>query len=201
MAGVLNWITVILGTIPALMMGCVGGTGKIIPGHPMNKAMSYGFANVFGPFLGCPGTPLRLIIGLGEMFAGIGLLVGLWGDAFDAFGKDLSDLAKALIIVAGVVFFIVAAVAAMMHKYIDGSPGMPAGMAVISLIFTLLRVFFLGPDKIPNQIIATVLSVLVMIGVLIAMAINRTAGLHEDQVEEENKKLHAIMDGKEVEGA
>eukprot|EP00413_Alexandrium_margalefii_P012724 CAMPEP_0204532496 /NCGR_PEP_ID=MMETSP0661-20131031/11759_1 /ASSEMBLY_ACC=CAM_ASM_000606 /TAXON_ID=109239 /ORGANISM="Alexandrium margalefi, Strain AMGDE01CS-322" /LENGTH=193 /DNA_ID=CAMNT_0051538745 /DNA_START=77 /DNA_END=658 /DNA_ORIENTATION=+ len=193
MAGILTWVTVALGSIAGIVALCLGGCSKLFPFHPKNKAMSYGFDKVWGPFIGCPGMPLRLIIGLGELLAGLGLLVGLWGDALGYYDKALSDTSKALVISAGVALFICWSVAAMVHKYVDGSPGMPAGLSVLTLIMTLLRMFFIGPDYRANQIVATVLSCLIMIGVIIALLINRAKGLNETIVEEENKKLHEMM--------
>mmetsp|Transcript_30792 Transcript_30792/g.83395 ORF Transcript_30792/g.83395 Transcript_30792/m.83395 type:complete len:197 (-) Transcript_30792:92-682(-) len=196
MADFVTILTVILGTPLGLIMLLMAGAGKLFPFHPMNKALAFGFANVYGPFLGCPGMPLRIVIGLGEFLGGLGLLVGLLGDCFGLYSKDLSDTCKALIIVAGIALFIATSVAAMVHMYVDGSPKMPAGLSVLFLIFTLLRVFFVGPDRSANQILATVLSCLVMLGAVVTIVINKTAGTNEKNVEEENNQLQEMMGGK-----
>mmetsp|Transcript_30791 Transcript_30791/g.83393 ORF Transcript_30791/g.83393 Transcript_30791/m.83393 type:complete len:197 (-) Transcript_30791:92-682(-) len=196
MADFVTILTVILGTPLGLIMLLMAGAGKLFPFHPMNKALAFGFANVYGPFLGCPGMPLRIVIGLGEFLGGLGLLVGLLGDCFGLYSKDLSDTCKALIIVAGIALFIVTSVAAMVHKYVDGSPKAPAGFSVLALVFTLLRVFFVGPDHSANQITATVGSVLVMLGVVVTIFINRAQGTNEKNVEEENNQLQEMMGGK-----
>mmetsp|Transcript_30790 Transcript_30790/g.83390 ORF Transcript_30790/g.83390 Transcript_30790/m.83390 type:complete len:197 (-) Transcript_30790:33-623(-) len=196
MADFVTILTVILGTPLGLIMLLMAGAGKLFPFHPMNKALAFGFANVYGPFLGCPGMPLRIVIGLGEFLGGLGLLVGLLGDCFGAFGEALSDVCKALVIVDGVALFIAMSVAAMVHKYVDGSPKLPGGLSVLALIFTLLRVFFCGPDHSANQMLATILSVIMMMGAVVTIFINKTMGTHEKNVEEENNQLQEMMNGK-----
>merc|ERR1712176_275221 len=76
------WISVIIGTLIGGFAGFVAGPSKIVEGHPMNKAMAYGFEYVYGPFIGYSGTQLRMMIGYGEVVSGIGIIAGVWIDAF-----------------------------------------------------------------------------------------------------------------------
>jgi len=188
------WITVVLGTIIGIVFGLGQGLGKLLPFLPFNKAASHGFANVWGPFLGLPGTPLRIFIGLGETVAGLGLLVGLWGDAYDAFDESLSNTVKALAIVAGFSLMTCAFVAAFVHKYVDGTAGMalPGVMGILCLIFTLIRVFCVEPETWASQMLATWLVLIDIVLAIITLIINRMSGKHESEVEDENKKLQEM---------
>ena len=137
-----EYLSIFLGTILGLVQGCFGGLSKIIPIGLMGVKMSKAFNQVYGPFLGFPGTCLRIIIGLGEACAGIGIMLGVWGDAFAAFDEELSNLVRALCIVAGSALMVVGFVGGMMHYYVDAAPCTPPTiLGCISLVFTLLRVF------------------------------------------------------------
>merc|ERR1712008_461103 len=96
----------------------------------------------------------------GDIVGGIGLLVGLWCDAFSVFEEDLSDTSRALVIVAGVAMMNLELVASFMHSYVDGcaKAAFPGTMAVVSLIFVLMRVFMVEPRAWESQMLATWLS-------------------------------------------
>jgi len=93
-----------------------------MPGHPINKAMVFGFENVYGPFMGCPGTILRVLVGGGEFCAGGGILLGVWIDALGLGGGPFCDGIKALLIVAATGLMCAAFSAGAMHIYVDKSP-------------------------------------------------------------------------------
>mmetsp|Transcript_106568 Transcript_106568/g.301405 ORF Transcript_106568/g.301405 Transcript_106568/m.301405 type:complete len:194 (+) Transcript_106568:84-665(+) len=190
MASVAVWISIVFGTIIGLI-AFMGGAAKLCSCLPGGNKMSYGFSNVWGPFLGCPGLPLRIFIGLGELASGLGLLVALWCDCFDAFDEGTSDVAKALIIVAGAGLFTTWLVAAFVHKYIDGVGKMmtPCVLSFLSLVFLFIRVFAVEPETWGNQMLCTGLSVIFLVGAFITLIINRIMGKHESTVEEENKKM------------
>jgi len=182
-------ITILLGTVSGALHG-FGGLVKLIPCGPGAK-MASRFNQVWGPFLGCPGTCLRILIGLGELSAGFGILVGVWADAFGAFDDDLSDIVKALCIVAGVSLAVVGFSAAMMHCYIDNQTCSPALiLGIISTIFTLIRVFAVDPQHDLGQAVATWLTLIVLVFAAIAMTINYLKGKHESTVQEANEKLN-----------
>eukprot|EP00421_Protoceratium_reticulatum_P051354 CAMPEP_0168442236 /NCGR_PEP_ID=MMETSP0228-20121227/43904_1 /TAXON_ID=133427 /ORGANISM="Protoceratium reticulatum, Strain CCCM 535 (=CCMP 1889)" /LENGTH=193 /DNA_ID=CAMNT_0008456591 /DNA_START=81 /DNA_END=662 /DNA_ORIENTATION=- len=193
MASVAVWISIVFGTIIGLI-AFMGGAAKLCSCLPGGNKMSYGFSNVWGPFLGCPGLPLRLFIGLGELACGLGLLVALWCDAFDVFDEGTSDVAKALIIVAGAGVFTTWLVAAFVHKYVDGMGKMmpPMVLSLVALVFLFIRVFGVEPETWGNQMLCTGLSVIFLVGAFITLIINRLMGKHESTVEEENKKLNEM---------
>jgi len=196
MGGFAAWFTTIVGTPVALIAFVMAGAGKAIPLHPMNKAMVFGFENVFGPFLGMPGMILRLIIGIGEMVGGCGLLIGLWGDACGGFGGEFGDVVKSLIIVASVALFIVWSVASLMHQYIDHMPNLVTILlAIVSLLIVLIRMFWCGPEYVENQVMCTVLSILCMLGAVATVFINKFFGKHESAVDEQNKELAKMLRG------
>jgi len=186
-------LTIFLGTILGLVQGCFGGLSKLIPIGLMGVKMSKAFNQVYGPFLGFPGTCLRIIIGLGEACAGIGIMLGVWGDAFAAFDEELSNLVRALCIVAGSALMVVGFVAGMMHYYVDAAPCTPPTiLGCISLVFTLLRVFAVEPRSWDAQWLATWLTSLVMVVAVFAMFVNHFYGQHESLVREANEELNTL---------
>merc|ERR550525_718982 len=129
---------------------------------------------------------------MGELSAGIGLLVGLWGDALHLFNPELCDLAKALIVVAGCGLMTLAIVAASMHKYIDDSPGANGCLSVLLVFFVLIRIFVNGPGSWANQLLCTVLCGLVLVVAFIALIVNQIRGIHQDSVKNENEQLQKM---------
>jgi len=186
-------LTILLGTVLGLVQGCFGGFAKLAPCGMMSVKMSKGFNQVYGPFLGFPGTFLRIIIGLGETSAGICIILGVWGDALDIFDEELRNLVRALCIVAGSALMVVGFVAGMMHYYVDAklcSP--PAVLGCIALIFTLTRIFAVEPRSVNAQWLATWLTSLVMVMAIVAMIVNHFFGQHESLVREANAELNAL---------
>jgi len=188
-----EYLTIFLGTVLGLVQGCFGGFAKLVPCGLMGVKMSKGFTRVYGPFLGFPGTFLRIIIGLGETSAGICIMLGVWGDALDLFDEDCRNLVRALCIVAGSALMVVGFVAGMMHYYVDAklcSP--PAVLGCIALIFTLTRIFAVEPRSVNAQWLATWLTSLVMVMAIVAMIVNHFFGQHESLVREANAELNAL---------
>jgi len=186
-------LTIFLGTVLGLVQGCFGGFAKLAPCGMMSVKMSKGFNQVYGPFLGFPGTCLRLVIGLGEASAGIFIMFGVWGDALDVFDDELRNLVRALCIVAGSALMVVGFIAGMMHYYIDATPySPPAVLGCIALIFTLVRIFAVEPRSLDAQWLATSLTSLVMVMTAAALLINLFFGKHESHVRQANEELNAI---------
>eukprot|EP00416_Gambierdiscus_australes_P040771 CAMPEP_0171104330 /NCGR_PEP_ID=MMETSP0766_2-20121228/60436_1 /TAXON_ID=439317 /ORGANISM="Gambierdiscus australes, Strain CAWD 149" /LENGTH=196 /DNA_ID=CAMNT_0011564939 /DNA_START=66 /DNA_END=656 /DNA_ORIENTATION=+ len=191
------WATVAMGTCLGLSNTLLSGAAKIFPCHPQSKAMEYGFNNVYAPFLGfSSGTPLRICVGLGEFCAGVTLLVGLWGEGLQLWSGGLSDASKAAVIVSGVALWIVSGVAALMHEYLDGAMGPPSCLAVLAMVFTVVRMFWFGPVTVAMQVLCTLLSMVIMLGALVVIIINKEHGQHQSAVEQENKQLQKMLDGK-----
>lgn len=185
--------TIVLGTILGVVQGCFGGLPKLVPIGLMGVKMSKGFNQVYGPFLGFPGTCLRIVIGSGEACAGIGILVGVWGDALGFFDEELSNLVRALCIVAGSALMVVGFVAGMMHYYIDAKPCTPPTLlGCIALVFTLGRMFAVEPRSWDAQWLATWLTSIVMVAAVFALFANHFYGKHESLVREANDELNAM---------
>jgi len=186
------WLSVLMGTIFGFIYGFASGPAKICHCHPKYTLMVFAMDNVWAPFLGCNGRLLRIFTSLGEITAGIGLIIGLWGDAFCWFPKGLDDLAKALIIVAGCGLMTLAWVAASIHKYIDGSRLVNGPLASSLTIFTLIRIFFNGPVLRFNQLLCTYFCMGLVVIALITLVCNKIWGQHQSAVEKDNKKLKGM---------
>jgi len=177
------WFTVVLGTI----VGAVhtfGGFSRLC-----TAKNAHAFEKVYGVFLGCPGTPLRFIIALGEVCIGIGILVCIWADAFNAFEEKLSDTSRALVIVAGVATMNLEFVASFMHYYVDGfgKAVFPGVLASISLTFVLGRTFGVEPPSWERQLLAIGLSTIMLLITGITMLVNKFMGVHEALVKADNE--------------
>mmetsp|Transcript_105219 Transcript_105219/g.297378 ORF Transcript_105219/g.297378 Transcript_105219/m.297378 type:complete len:197 (-) Transcript_105219:190-780(-) len=189
---VFMWISVVLGTVLGLLFGFMAGAGKLFPFHPTNHRLVFAFDKVYGPFFGCAGWVLRVLIGIGELVGGIGLLVGLWGDALGLYGESVSDLASSLCIVAGVALMTTSLAAGAMHTYVDGSPGCPAGLGIAAMVFVLIRVFTVEPQTRAHQMLCTWLSLPFLVGALVAVFVNRANGVHESEVQQANTALQQM---------
>mmetsp|Transcript_81440 Transcript_81440/g.263791 ORF Transcript_81440/g.263791 Transcript_81440/m.263791 type:complete len:199 (-) Transcript_81440:98-694(-) len=193
LVGFFTWVTVIMGTVLALFFVALPGAGKLISGHPFKPNMVFGFDKVFGPFLGCPGIFLRIFIGVGELAAGLGLLIGLWGDALGLYDKDLSALAKSLIIVAGVALMTLCVTASSMHYYLDGHPHMFLAMlSVLCLIFVFLRTFLIEPTTWATQMLCVGFCGALVLLAFVTIIFNKLFGKHQNEVREENLEFQKL---------
>eukprot|EP00746_Dinoflagellata_sp_MGD_P112176 gnl/MRDRNA2_/MRDRNA2_49137_c0_seq1.p1 gnl/MRDRNA2_/MRDRNA2_49137_c0~~gnl/MRDRNA2_/MRDRNA2_49137_c0_seq1.p1 ORF type:complete len:204 (-),score=39.35 gnl/MRDRNA2_/MRDRNA2_49137_c0_seq1:142-753(-) len=129
------WVSGVIGTLFGLLMGLLAGPGKLFKVHPMFKMLEPQFQHVIGNFFGVPHTPIQVLIGLAELVAGWGLLVGLWGQQL--MGAALRELVDALLICDGVGLLTVMIMAFIFHFMIEGF-----GFAAPYIVFNgLLGIF------------------------------------------------------------
>jgi len=199
------WVSLVLGVLIGFL-GSFGGTGRLIPGHPMHRVMVFAFDKVYGPFLNGnsdgdgSSAGLRMFVGLGEFAAGLGLIVGSVMYKFNIGGESLNDLNAALQLVAAIGLMCACLSAGALHKYVDSKDAskanVPFFVAIVCMVFIAIRMFILGPYIFTNQVIATVGGSSMLMIMFIAIVINNTKGLHESEVEAASEELKQIMDGK-----
>jgi len=97
-------VALALGTLYGLGLTAGPGLSKLLPAHPLHKLMKDGFHLLIGPFYGVPGDLFRIVLGIADSCAGVGLLVALWGEFLGLLGPGgpgtLLELAQSLIICA-----------------------------------------------------------------------------------------------------
>eukprot|EP00416_Gambierdiscus_australes_P014763 CAMPEP_0171073870 /NCGR_PEP_ID=MMETSP0766_2-20121228/11776_1 /TAXON_ID=439317 /ORGANISM="Gambierdiscus australes, Strain CAWD 149" /LENGTH=179 /DNA_ID=CAMNT_0011530603 /DNA_START=50 /DNA_END=589 /DNA_ORIENTATION=+ len=174
-------------------MVSVAGLGKLLPWHPMNKLLVTTFETTAGPFFGLPARPLRLAVGIVELVAGLGLLVGLWsvqtGDA-----QKHVDL---LLILDGVGLATVLVQAMVFHAVVEGAGQIfPYGVMIILLCtfvgcrlqMTPLR--SLGPSC---EFLAIRFLYVCITGLLLSLFARRAWGASTETLVANNKKIKEMQ--------
>jgi len=116
------YVAQVLGSLMGFMYFAGPGLGKLLPFHPMYSQMEPGFKFGMGPFFGMPGDPMRIIIGLANASAGLGMLVALWTPHAMLKG-DMVELSEVLLLCASVGLITISIGAAWFHTAMEGNPG------------------------------------------------------------------------------
>jgi len=218
------WVSVIIGSGIGILYGAVTGPGKLLSVKPydgIHGIMVHGFENVYGPFLGVDGRILRKSSGIGEIVAGLGLVLGLWIDLLAFTPEALGDLMRTLVIAAAMALLVWSGVGAiMLHhlsewsedrcdkesaqkvqlvghdwKYDQSVPPqvIPLLYAIQLTILVVIRIIGYGPRLLGFQVLLTLLmaAYLGMAGGLIYH--NKDNGLHRKELLREARELDVMQ--------
>lgn len=110
-------VSAMLGTGLGIVFGLVLGPAKLSAKSRCISApgIEIGFKSVYGPLLGLKGELLQGFLGIGEIFAGAFILIGVWFDIFHFIPDFLDDFVNGMVIVATVGLLAEMGVAAAMH--------------------------------------------------------------------------------------
>lgn len=193
MAGVWFWISLVVGSLFGLMFTLAAGLGKILPAHPMYKMMEPGFAKVMGPFFGFPGAPLRIILGLAYVCAGLGLLGGLWGEFLKKIDGDLLALDQALLVCVPIGIITIHLGALWYHLAIEQNPGPPAMFIPMMGLFLYSRLQISPYETMSakNQTVIQGFSGVCLVGLVLAVIARCACGAQAEELRQADKDLKA----------
>ncbi len=177
-AAIAAWVSVVFGTLFGLLLVLMSGAGKLLPFHPMYTKLQPGFEKMMGPFFGLPGDALRIFIGLSEVAAGAGFLVGVWATQLGLVNADLKVLANALLISDAVAIASLFAGATWYHVAVEGSPGACPVFILFAVIIggTRLVVTPFASFSAHYQTIIGAISVASILALIMSVAARSAAG-------------------------
>jgi len=193
------WVSVVLGTFPVGMVtGLVGGASKVIPNYGMSAQIVPMFDKLISPWLGVPAPLGRMIIGLAEMGAGWGMMLGGWGTALGLIkDPNFLDLTNALLICAPVGLILIFAGSGLYHVCFGKSAAFQAFLAVASLIVLACRLQVTPVDTlmpVHQQLVWGFVGVCVVGAVLaVLLKIVRGKSTAEMRLEEEGNKSEPLL--------
>lgn len=188
------WVSLVVGTLFGMMFTVAAGLGKLLPAHPMYKQMQPGFAYVMGPFYGLPGAPLRVILGIAYVCAGLGLLGGLWGEFLNKVNGDLLTLDQALLVCVPIGIITIHLGALWFHVAIESSPGPPAMFIPMMALLLYSRLQITPYQTMPSKSQAVIqgFSGVCALGLVLAILARCAAGAPSEElrkVKEESEKV------------
>eukprot|EP00747_Dinoflagellata_sp_TGD_P038134 gnl/TRDRNA2_/TRDRNA2_139486_c0_seq2.p1 gnl/TRDRNA2_/TRDRNA2_139486_c0~~gnl/TRDRNA2_/TRDRNA2_139486_c0_seq2.p1 ORF type:complete len:192 (+),score=25.08 gnl/TRDRNA2_/TRDRNA2_139486_c0_seq2:68-643(+) len=170
------WVAQVLGSLLGFLFFAMAGMGKLVPVHPMYAMMKPGFADKMGPFFGLNGDLLRTIIGLAEVAAGLGYLVGLWGSFFGLIEGDLLDLCDALLICAPLGMVVIMLCGGWFHIAVEGKPGPPGPLTVMNLVILGARLKVTPFAELSDKMVVIVFGIVAVVGVALAVVLRLALG-------------------------
>eukprot|EP00933_Yihiella_yeosuensis_P061315 TRINITY_DN64116_c0_g1_i1.p1 TRINITY_DN64116_c0_g1~~TRINITY_DN64116_c0_g1_i1.p1 ORF type:complete len:247 (+),score=26.83 TRINITY_DN64116_c0_g1_i1:81-743(+) len=134
MSAIWTNVSLVVGSLFGFMFVFVPGLGKLLSAHPMNEEMRYAF-RITQKWSGIDGHFLRISIGMCYVIAGVGLLVGVWGEHLKMFKGDTLLIIQALLVCAPIGVISIHLFAMWYHFALEGKPGpAPVFIAFMGLL-------------------------------------------------------------------